>query len=262
LSASAALHRPLVQPDFTASAAGAVTPLYSSYLKQNPDLQVTADSVGRVTIVRFLVGGSCPAAGCYTTVVTLLPNGNYRQIFAMQTPSIAYYATQGPFPTLRAKGLDWDYVAMYGYTADLKSAGQAFVPTQRPEGSTSTDIEKALSTSGWPRDLPPLVQEIQPGGGAPTTLMVIPDMTTKPGQLDCAADACHIWFLIYSQGQWVASNGTTGTGLLAVLPADPDGASRIGVAKPAGFQTYSWSASDNRWELTGSTFSKVQGSNQ
>ncbi len=255
--ASAKTQGQIVSPDYDSSATATIRPLYSGYLEQNRGLQVQAAAIGKIEIVRFLIGGNCPPDGCYTTVVTEQPDGKYRQIFALKTRSVTYYHGTGAFPVLRVNGMDWDYTFANGYIADIKSAGEAFVPTLRPQGQTADEIGKALSSSGWPNGVLPLVHEVQPGAEAPTTLLVIPDMTTTLGQQDCAAGSCHVWFLVYVNGSWKASTGTTGTGLLAVLPPDAQGIVRIGVAETAGFFTFSWSVQDSRWEQTGSTFSAV-----
>ena len=257
--AEAATHGRLATPDFTVSGAASVAPLYSNYTSVNPGMEAEGFQVGRVTIVRFVLAGSCPEEGCYTTVVTQAPNGGMRQVFSLKTSKVQYYAGYGPYPTLRVNGLDWSFTATYGYIADLKSAGSAFVPTGRPKGRTERQVDAALQDSGWPQGVPALVQEVTPGGGAPTTLMVIPDQSTPAGQEDCAASSCHVWFLIYKAGRWVASTGTVGTSLLALLPPDQNGVQQIGVGELQGFNTYSWKPSDERWEKTASTFSAVTG---
>jgi hypothetical protein len=258
-AAEAAPQGRLTTPSFSVSGAAAVSSLYSNYIAANPGMQAEGFAVGRVEIVSFSIDGSCPSDGCYTTVVVQTPNGGYRQVLSLKTDKIQYYAGDRPYPILHVNGLDWYYTAMNGYIADLKSAGAAFVPTGRPVGRTKDQIDSALKTSGWPQGVPELVQEITPGGNAPTTLLVIPDQTTPAGQADCAANNCHVWFLVYQSGRWVASTGTVGTGLLAQLPPDQNGVQQIGVGEIEGFNTYSWSRSDRRWEKSASTFSTVTG---
>ena len=247
----------LEKPSYSAAAAISVRSLYSNFLGQHPDLTVQAAQIGAITIVRFLDNGACPDGGCYTTALRANPQGGFTQVLVLRAPEIQYYKSKGQYPVLRVNGIDWDYTYHSGYIADLKSAGQAFTATLRPQGATAQQIEAALSASGWPENLPPLIHEVQPGGGAPTTLLVEPDETTTAGQADCAQDVCHIWFLVYQDGAWKASTGTTGTGLLAVLPADQAGVGRIGVGEDQGFFTFSWEPDPGRWVETGSTFSKV-----
>jgi hypothetical protein len=258
-SAEAAPQGKLVTPDFTASGAAAVSSLYENYINANPGMMAEGVAVGRAEIVRFSIDGSCPQGGCYTTVVTQTSNGGYRQVFSLKTDKVQYYSGDRPYPILHVNGIDWYFTELSGYVADLKSVGSAFVPSGRPAGRTKTQIDAALESSGWPMNVPEVVQEVTPGGGAPTTLLAIPDQTTTAGQADCAANSCHIWFLVYRHGRWVSSTGTVGTGLLAQLPPDQNGAIQIGVGETEGFNTYSWSTSDGRWEKTASTFSAVTG---
>jgi hypothetical protein len=247
----------LETPSYSAAAAISVRSLYSNFLSHNSALTVQAAQIGAITIVRFLENGACPSAGCYTTALRANPQGGFTQVLVLRAPEIQYYKGKGSYPVLRVNGIDWDYTFHSGYIADLKSAGEAFTATLRPQGTTAQDIDAALSASGWPKNLPPLIHEVQPGGGAPTTLLVAPDETTTAGEADCAQDACHIWFLVYQKGAWTASTGTTGTGLLAVLPPDQAGVARIGVGEDQGFFTFSWDTALSRWVETGSTFSKV-----
>jgi len=256
VSAAAPVGRPLT-PAYSQSAAAAVAPLYQNYLQQHPGLQIEAAQIGNITIIRFLVNGACSDDGCYTTALAANAQGGFRQVLVLRAPQVQYFPSKSPYPVLRINGIDWAYTFHSGYIADLKSAGDAFTATLRPKGATAQEINAALSASGWPANLPYLIHEVTPGGNAPATLLVAPDLTSPAGQQDCAADLCHLWFLVYRDGAWSASIGTTGTGLFAVLPADHSGVSRIGVGEQEGFNVYSWAAKEGAWKETGSTFANL-----
>ena len=242
-----------LNPDYERPPAAIVNE-YRSFLLSHPGSSLeVAKGGGGSFIVKFSGTGACKGLTCMTTV--LLPDGQGRlfQAFSQETKDLRIIPNpQGGPPDLStADGGVWVPAGSI-YVEDLRSLGRFAVPTHFLGGDTKRQIDKLLQEEHWPESAPYDVSVVPPSGNAPETMIVIPDQSTKQGIDLCAGVACPLWILVpNNSGGWVVDVKTAGSGGYAVLNAlNADGGHDLGIADQYGWNRYSWSDTQSRWELT------------
>lgn len=227
---------------------------YRGFLLAHPGIQMkTAQGPGGIYVVRFSGPGACNVAACTTTVVVPDSTGHLYQAFNQQVVDLKLLPPQtGVLPWLSTDdGGVWK-IGGREYVEDLSSLGTFDVPTHYLSGDTKTAVDKVLVANRWPLNAAYVADLVKPGGGAPETLIIMPDQSAKNGPALCGGQSCPMWLLTPSTtGEWVVSLKTSGSGAYSVLYASNSrGGHDLGIADQYGWNQVSWDSMKNRWVIT------------